>query len=30
VRSKEGKASADPDFVERNELVLSREALEIG
>jgi sphingolipid delta-4 desaturase len=30
VRNKEGKAGVDPDFLDRNELVLSKEALKIG
>jgi len=30
VRSKDGKLSEDKEFMERNELVLSKEAAEIG
>lgn len=30
VRNYEGKFGKDPDFIERNELVLSKEALEVG
>jgi hypothetical protein len=30
VRSKDGKLGVDKEFMERNELVLSKEAVEIG